>query len=174
MTTGDGAISDGAISDRGTPGPPGIVELVGIAGGARWLELRLFEALGAWAVSEPMAEAKTLFGSRCGHHAWHAELWLARIPTLPGVDPAAVTLPSGDGYEQAGRRLAGTSTTAERLTAAYRHALPALATDAAALLERIDERLDGPSTRTLRLVLADLIDDIAAGERLLASLDDRG
>ena len=41
----------------------------------KWIEMRLFEALGGWVATVPELDVKLVLGRHCYHHAWHAELW---------------------------------------------------------------------------------------------------
>lgn len=159
-----------------------------------WIEVRLFETLGRWSgtVSDPRARA--LFARQSLHHAWRAELWHDVLPALPHIPTAALVVPDeadaevigalealdeppaghpgdadpgGDGAATAGRP-GGDDPTA-RLAAVYDDALPHLVgsyTDHLALTTPIT---DGPTIRVLRLVMADLADDQAAGRALLTA-----
>ena len=50
----------------------------------RWIAVEelLFETLGRWARELPDPAVKRLFGTWCHRHAWHAELWRGRLPTV--------------------------------------------------------------------------------------------
>jgi hypothetical protein len=60
-----------------------IDDLAGRAG--RWIALEelLFETLGAWARSVTEPAVKRLLATWCHRHAWHGELWRARLPFIP-------------------------------------------------------------------------------------------
>mgnify|MGYP003403007899 CR=1 FL=1 len=48
-----------------------------------WIEMRLFETVGAWVASVSEPEVKALLAAQSHHHAWHAELWHGLLPGLP-------------------------------------------------------------------------------------------
>src|SRR5688500_4493152 len=66
-------------------------------GAQAWVELRLFEAVGGWVATTPETEAKARFAVWSRHHAWHAGLWLAHRPVVPGRDPDALGAAPEDG-----------------------------------------------------------------------------
>lgn len=136
------------------------------AGAARWLDARLFEILGGWVASVPEPEVKIALATQAGHHGWHATLWDERLPTLHDVDPAAWVAPA-PGVEPAVALLAGADRTVERLVGVHRVLLPRLVAAHAEHLDRASPVADGPTIRTLRLVLSDEVEDQRAGERLL-------
>ena len=65
----------------------------------KWIEMRLFEALGGWVATVPELDVKMRLGTHCYHHAWHAELWHKRLPELREMNPERLT--------HAGQRRAG-------------------------------------------------------------------
>lgn len=139
------------------------------AGAARWLDARLFEILGGWTASVPEPEVKIALAAQAAHHGWHATLWDDRLPTLHGVDPATWIAPA-PAVEPAVAALAEATGTVERLAGVHRALLPRLIAAHASHLEAASPVADGPTIRTLRLVLQDERDDREAGERLLLRL----
>lgn len=139
------------------------------AGAARWLDARLFEILGGWVASVPEPEAKMAFATQAAHHGWHATLWDERLPTLHGVEPASWIAPA-PGAEPAVAALAQTTGTIERLAVVHRVVLPRLVAAHVSHLDTASPVSDGPTIRTLRLVLQDEREDREAGERLLQQL----
>jgi hypothetical protein len=144
----------------------------------RWMELRLFETMGAWMSSTPNPAVQLHLASESRIHAWHAQLWADLLPSLPHLDPAELTTPPHPTLaelfealnEDGGADPAVTDPTVERLVGAYRVLLPRSVTRYAAHLEATSPVTDGPVIRALELVLAD---DRAAwqrGERLVQSL----
>ena len=59
-----------------------------------WIEMRLFEALGGWVATVPELDVKTMLGRHCYHHAWHAELWVKRLPELREMRPERLIQPA--------------------------------------------------------------------------------
>jgi hypothetical protein len=141
-----------------------------------WIEMRLFEVLGRWSGTVVDSRARALFARQSHHHAWHAELWHDLLPALPHLPASGLVVP-----DEASAELAATlgeldertdpaadDGVAARLHAVYGVALPQLIDDYTDHLEHTTVVADGPTTRVLRLVLADLADDLTAGEALRA------
>lgn len=139
------------------------------AGAARWIDARLFEILGSWVTSVPEPEVKITFAAQASHHGWHAGLWADRLPTLHDVDPAGWVVPA-PGIEAVLAEVAAAPGTVERLAGVHRALLPRLAAAHAEQLDAASPVADGPTIRTLRLVLQDELEDQRAGERLLQRL----
>ena len=139
------------------------------AGAACWLDARLFEVLGGWVATVPEPEVKIALATQAGHHGWHATLWGERLPHLHGVDPVSWVGPA-PGIEPAVALLAAATGTVERLAGVHRVLLPRLAAAHAAHVEAASPLADGPTIRTLRLVLSDELEDQRTGERLLHGL----
>lgn len=141
-----------------------------------WIEMRLFEVLGRWAGTVVDPRARALFGRQSHHHAWHAELWHDLLPALPHLPAAELVVPDeasaellatlGDVDERTDP--ASDDGVTARLDVVYGVALPHLVDCYTDHLERTTVVADGPTTRVLRLVLADLADDRTAGEALRA------
>jgi hypothetical protein len=141
-------------------------------GGHAWIELRLFETVGAWVTSVPELEAKAVLATQSHHHAWHAELWHGLLPSIPDLRAADLVAPSSPGVAALVDALADPQAagTIERLTGLYRVALPHLIAVYEDHAARTTPVTDAPTTRALHLVLADEQDDRQAGEELLAGL----
>lgn len=139
----------------------------------RWIVLEglLFETLGAWARHVPEPAVKRTMAAWCHRHAWHAELWRSRLPVLDGRDTRGDDNSDGtdgdvaswlDPLQRALGNLDPTMTTDARLVILVD---PVLAAVRSALDEHraaIDPRLDGPTSRVLDLVSADLDAEVAA------------
>jgi hypothetical protein len=141
----------------------GIRALAGLAARAIAVELVLFEAFGRWISTTSHASAKPMLAAAARRHAWHAELWRERFPTIADVDvdeaiaaarshlsPLVDALAVFDALSTGPGRLAVVEVAATALERAYRTALAAN-----------DPQLDAPTARVITLVLADL--DVAAG-----------
>src|SRR5947208_16919568 len=72
---------------RELPGAFTVEETARRVGAYKWVEMRLFEALGGWVATVPELDVKTRLGTHCYKHAWHAELWHKRLPELREMDP---------------------------------------------------------------------------------------
>lgn len=117
-----------------------------IAGHAA-LERQLFEVVGQWSIDEPDADSARVFAVLSRHHGWRSLLWAQLQPVLHDV-PAA------------GRFVELAPSAPDRLSSL----------DAALgrLLERYREHqagctevADGPTSRVLRIVIADTEADLA-------------
>jgi len=132
------------VSDR-----LGIVELSDVCADMRARNLELFEWLGAWVPASADGALQRLFAEACHRHAWHAELWQRRTPTIPI-----------DGHSKRPASRTPDLTDDLRRREHYREALAALRDGVAALRPRVDPILDPSTTRTTDLVAGDL-DDLA-------------
>lgn len=152
-----------------------------VVGGYRWTEQALYQLLGSWVPDAGLPQVQVHLDAQAARHAWHAELWAARLPVRDGVDPEALTVApppveavlallagAGSaptpGEEGAGRAVL------PRLAGLYRVVLPRMVATYERHLALTATVADGPLVRALRLVLADEIDDWHAGERLLQQL----
>jgi hypothetical protein len=139
-------------------------------GAYRWAEQRLFELTGAWAAEATSPEARIHLDVVSGQHAWHAELWAARLPVLDGTDREALTRPAGPVLGPLLDEVARTSGTVARLAALYRVVVPRLLTTYGRHLRRAAPATDAPAVRALRLVRRDEVESWEAGEALLEHL----
>jgi hypothetical protein len=143
-----------------------------------WIEMRLFETVGAWVASVSEPEVKALLAAQSHHHAWHAELWHGLLPGLPHLPAADLVAPADADAEViaslddlAEHDLGpGADRTGARLVALYRVALPHLIAGYTDHLARATVVTDGPTIRALRLALADVEHDRQAGDDLIGSL----
>jgi len=139
-------------------------------GHERWLAVRLFETLGRWVATTHDAGAKRMLATHSAHLAWHADLWRDRIPAIPEVTAADVTVAPSAEMATFVDALDAPAGTIERLAGVYRVALPAIAASHAAWRRSVDDTTDGPTGRVLDLVLRDVLDDWRAGEALTRAL----
>ena len=134
----------------------------------RWVELRLYEAMGAWVDTIPELDVRLAVGRTCTPHAWHASVWLERLPA--GRDPDALTQPADERVRALLEEVASASGTLERLVGAYRVVVPRLVAAYTAHLHHTSAAADGPTARALGLVLADEVAAWREGEILVQSL----
>ena len=116
---------------RELPGAFSVEESARRVGHYKWIEMRLFEALGGWVATVPELDVKMRLGTHCYHHAWHAELWHKRLPELREMNPERLTVPPNDElvafvdamtepeapeltHREAGRRLPGADPAQDR------------------------------------------------------------
>jgi hypothetical protein len=137
-------------------------------GSYRWVELRLYEAMGSWVDTIGDLDVRLAVGSGCTIHAWHASVWLDRLPA--GRDPEALTRPATEGVSALLDRVASAADPLERLVGAYRVVVPRLVAAYTAHLNHTSAAADAPTARALGLVLADEVAAWREGELLVQSL----
>jgi hypothetical protein len=163
--------------DDDAPRPGGALTLEEAAvrhGAYRWTERRLFELTGAWAAAPGLPdEARILCFEASAQHAWHAELWEARLPVLPGVDHERYTRPLGQAVEPLLASLAPGAWDGEDEAAGRRFVaglarvvLPLLLVSYRGFGERLAPVSDGPGIRALTLVVRDEEEEMAAAQSL--------
>ncbi len=142
-------------------------------GAYRWIEERLFEALGAWSALVPEPEVKARLAAEAREHAWHAELWHERLPTAGDMTPDGLTEPASGAVATLATALVDSEAehqTIEKLVGTYRVLLPRLITDYSEHLGATSALSDGPIVRALRLALRDELEAWSRGEALVQSL----
>ena len=130
----------------------GIVELGDVCAAMRARSLDLFAQLGAWVLTTSPGEQQRLFAEACHRHAWHADLWEARAPTIPTTRATSLpsTVPTWDGEDGAD----GDDMRRDR----YRSELSSLEDQLRSLRPRIDPALDPSTARTIDLVGRDVVE----------------
>src|SRR5436190_4944306 len=84
---------------RELPGSFDVEESARRVGNYKWVEMRLFEALGGWVATVPELDVKLRLGAHTYKHAWHAELWHKRLPELREMNPDRLTQPANEHVE---------------------------------------------------------------------------
>jgi hypothetical protein len=138
-------------------------------GAYRWIEHRLFEVTGGWAVGGGDAALSVHASEMSLQHAWHAELWEERLPAVAWADHAQLTA-APPAVAAALDELASTEDPVSRLAGLYRALLPKLLATYDAHAAATVAVTDGPVIRALTLVRRDEVDQLAAGNALLAEL----
>ena len=158
---------------RELPGLFNVEETARRVGNYKWIEMRLFEALGGWVATVPELDVKTRLGTHCYKHAWHAELWHKRLPELREMNPDRLTLPANEHVERFMSAITEPEEprqTIEKLVGVYRVLIPHKIAAYTYHLNNTSTITDAPTIRSLRLVLNDELDDWRDGEMLLQSL----
>jgi hypothetical protein len=158
---------------RELPGLFGVEETARRVGNYKWLEMRLFEALGGWVATVPELDVKLVFGRHCYHHAWHAELWEKRLPELREMKTERLTLPPNDemvAFVDALREPEAPELTIEKLVGVYRVLLPRMIAAYTYHRNGTSKITDAPTIRSLGFILQDDFEDWREGEMLLQSL----
>jgi hypothetical protein len=136
----------------------------------RWVELRLYEAMGGWVGSIPELDVRLAVGGACRAHAWHAGVWLDRFPMVRELDIETATAPAVAAVAALLEAVAAPADTLERLVGAYRVVVPRLVAAYTAHLNHTSAAADAPVARDLGLVLADELSGWRDGELLVQSL----
>jgi hypothetical protein len=158
---------------RELPGLFGVVETARRVGNYKWIEMRLFEALGGWVATIPELDVKLVLGRQCYHHAWHAELWNKRLPELREMNTERLTEPPNDAMIQfvdAMREPEAPELTIEKLVGVYRVLIPHKIAAYTFHMNATSRITDAPTIRSLNFVLQDEMEDWREGEMLLQSL----
>jgi hypothetical protein len=138
----------------------GIVELSSVCGSMRARSLALFEQLGAWVPTTAPGELQRLFAEACHRHAWHAELWEARRPTI------AIPATSAEAPQALDPKVPDPTSGDDDRRGTYRAALAQLDEDLRPLRARVDPTLDPSTARTIDLVGRDVVELAARLESL--------
>ena len=171
------AVPPSGVSPASLP----LAATTGLVGAYRWIEAALHATLGSWVRDAALPAVQVHLDAQSMRHAWHAELWAERLPVLRDADPDAVTVATPaaaalfavlDGGTGPGEEppAPGPPGTLPLLAGLYRVVLPRLIASYGRHLEVTGPAADGPVRRALRLVLADEVEDVLAGERLVERL----
>ena len=158
---------------RELPGSFTVEESARRVGAYKWIEMRLFEALGGWVATVPELDVKLRLGTHCYHHAWHAELWHKRLPELREMNPERLTQPANAEmatFMEALTEPTDLSMTIEKLVGVYRVLLPHLMAAYTYHRNNTSTITDAPTIRSLDFALADDMADWRDGEMLLQSM----
>ncbi|HLY82475.1 MAG TPA: hypothetical protein VKQ71_05790 [Acidimicrobiales bacterium] len=160
---------------RELPGAFTVEETARRVGHYKWVEMRLFEALGGWVATVPELDVKLRLGTHCYKHAWHSELWHKRLPELREMNPERLTQPPNEefvAFMAAMTEPEAPELTIEKLVGVYRVLIPHKVAAYTYHLNNTSTITDAPTIRSLRLALADEMDDWRDGEMLIQSLLD--
>jgi hypothetical protein len=158
---------------RELPGLFGVEESARRVGNYKWVEMRLFEALGGWVATVPEMDVKIRLGTHCYKHAWHAELWHKRLPELREMNPDRLTEPANDAmvaFMDAVTEPEAPDLTIEKLAGVYRVLIPRKIAAYTYHLNVTSTITDAPTIRSLKFILTDEYDDWRDGEMMLQSL----
>lgn len=158
---------------RELPGAFTVEQSAKRVGHYKWVEMRLFEALGGWVATVPELDVKLRLGTHTYHHAWHAELWHKRLPELREMDPDRLTAPPNDELVQFFAALTDPEDgglTIEKLVGVYRVLIPHKIAAYTFHLNNTSTITDAPTIRSLEFVLQDELNDWRDGEMMIQSL----
>src|SRR5947207_5980966 len=158
---------------RELPGAFSVDETAQRVGNYKWVEMRLFEALGGWVATGPGLDVKMRLGTHCYKHAWHSELWHKRLPELREMNPERLTRPANDdvvAFMEAVTEPEAPEQTIEKLVGVYRVLIPHKIAAYTYHLNNTSTITDAPTIRSLKLALNDEFEDWRDGEMLIQSL----
>src|SRR5713226_2642436 len=158
---------------RELPGAFNVEETARKVGNYKWIEMRLFEALGGWVATVPELDVKMRLGTHCYKHAWHAELWHKHLPELREMNPERLTAPANDDvvtFMDALTAPERTDQTIEKLVGVYRVLIPHKIAAYTYHLNNTSTITDAPTIRSLKQILIDEFEDWRDGEMLIQSL----
>ncbi len=158
---------------RELPGAFDVAESARRVGNYKWVEMKMFEALGGWIATVPELDVKMRLGTHCYKHAWHAELWHKRLPELREMNPDRLSVPPNDAmvrFIAAMTEPEAPELTLEKLVGVYRVLVPHIIAAYTYHLNNTSEITDAPTIRSLKFALADEFDDWRDGEMLIQSL----
>src|SRR3954451_20725610 len=158
---------------RELPGAFDVAESARRVGHYKWVEMRLFEALGGWVATVPELDVKMRLGTHCYKHAWHAELWHKRLPELREMNPDKLTQPANDdmvAFMAAMTAPEAQEQTIEKLVGVYRVLIPHKIAAYSYHLDNTSTIADAPTIRALKLALNDEFEDWRDGEMMIQSL----
>jgi len=158
---------------RELPGAFTVEETARRVGNYKWIEMRLFEALGGWVATVPELDVKMRLGTHCYHHAWHADLWNKRLPELREMNTERLTAPANEAVERfmtAMTEPEAPEQTIEKLVGVYRVLIPHKISAYTYHMNNTSTITDAPTIRTLKLALQDEFEDWRDGEMMIQSL----
>ncbi len=158
---------------RELPGSFSVEETAARVGHYKWIEMKLFEALGGWVATVPELDIKMRLGTHCYHHAWHAELWHKRLPELREMNPDRLTLPANDevvAFMDALTEPGEHDQTIEKLVGVYRVLIPHKVAVYTYHRNNTSSITDAPTIRSLDFAIQDEIADWTDGTLMLTSL----
>jgi hypothetical protein len=158
---------------RELPGSFSVEETARRVGNYKWIEMRLFEALGGWVATVPELDVKLRLGTHCYHHAWHAELWHKRLPELREMNQERLTAAANAeviAFMTALTDPTDASMTIEKLVGVYRVLIPHKIAAYTYHLNNTSRITDAPTMRSLQHALDDEFQDWRDGEMMIQSL----
>jgi len=160
---------------RELPGSFNVEETARRVGNYKWIEMKLFEALGGWIATVPELDVKMRLGTHCYHHAWHADLWNRRLPELREMNPDRLTVPANDelvAFVEAMTVPEDIELTIEKLVGVYRVLIPHKIAAYTYHMNNTSRITDAPTIRSLKMILQDEFEDWRDGEMMIQSLID--
>lgn len=158
---------------RALPGLFDVEETARRVGHYRWIETKLFEAMGGWVATVPELDVKMRLGTHCYHHAWHADLFNKRLPELREMKPERLSVAPNDAlvaFVEAMTEPEAPELTIEKLVGVYRVLIPHKIAAYTYHRNGTSEITDMPTVRILDFILQDEFNDWREGEMLIQSM----
>ena len=158
---------------RALPGLFDVDETARRVGHYKWIETKLFEAMGGWVATVPELDIKMRLGTHCYHHAWHADLCNKRLPELREMRPERLTVPPNDAmvdFVAAMTEPEAPELSIEKLVGVYRVLIPHKIAAYTYHRNGTSEITDMPTVRMLDFMLQDEFNDWREGEMLIQSM----
>ncbi|MDG2112897.1 MAG: hypothetical protein P8N02_09830 [Actinomycetota bacterium] len=158
---------------RALPGLFDVDETARRVGHYLWTETKLFEAMGGWVATVPELDIKMRLGTHCYHHAWHADLFLKRLPELREMKPERLSVPPNDAmvkFIEAMTEPEAPELSIEKLVGVYRVLIPHKIAAYTYHRNGTSEITDMPTVRILDFILQDEFNDWREGEMLIQSM----
>ena len=158
---------------RALPGLFDVDETARRVGNYKWIETKLFEAMGGWVATVPELDVKMRLGTHCYHHAWHADLFNKRLPELREMKPERLTEPPNEAmvsFVEAMTDPEAPELTIEKLVGVYRVLIPHKIAAYTYHRNGTSEITDMPTVRILDFILQDEFNDWREGEMLIQSM----
>jgi len=158
---------------RELPGLFDVEETARRVGHYKWIETKLFEALGGWVATVPELDVKLRLGTHCYHHAWHGELMNKRLPELREMKSERRTIPPNDelvAFVDAMTEPEAADQTLEKLVGVYRVLIPHKIAAYTYHRNNTSTITDVPTIRSLDMMLRDEFNDWRDGEMMIQSL----
>ena len=158
---------------RVLPGLFDVDETARRVGHYKWIETKLFEAMGGWVATVPELDVKLRLGTHCYHHAWHADLFHKRLPELREMKPERLAIPPNDAlvsFVEAMTEPEAPELTIEKLVGVYRVLIPHKIAAYTYHRNGTSEITDMPTIRILDFILQDEFNDWREGEMLIQSM----
>lgn len=152
------------------PAPLGLMEAAETIGHHAWFERRGFEILGSWTADITDGAVKAMVDRHAQHCAWRAGQWRERLPVLAQVDRDDLVVAPPTSAAAMIEALGRLTAPVGRVAGAYRVAFPRLAARYRRHLSRTSPVADGPTIRTLTMLVADVEADWREGEVALHGL----
>lgn len=119
------------------------------------IEISAARLLGEWIPTAEPLSLRSLMAAWARNFTWHAELWAERLPVVPGADWSPSNSNASSAHLVVDAVVSPAAAVQILLDEVWDRLIDELRTAAAG----IDPRLDGPTHRTIELVLVDLEQD---------------